>query len=163
MKKLNMILAIDDKNWLWKNWDLAWKISTDMKYFKNITTTTNDLAKLNAVIMWKNTRDSISTKFRPLPNRINCILSRSLKFESTDSKIDDYVIYFNSIYSCVEALSKKENLENIFIIGWANIYNQFLDNKKLDKIYITRVIWDYWCDVFFKWIPKKINLLQRFY
>jgi dihydrofolate reductase len=46
-----MILAVDEKLGLGKDKDLAWKISEDMKHFKEITSTTQDLAKHNAVIM----------------------------------------------------------------------------------------------------------------
>ena len=158
MKKINIILAIDDKNGLWKNWDLAWKISADLKYFKNITSKTKDLAKLNAVVMWKNTWESIPLKYRPLPNRINCVLSRLIKQESIWSKINDYVLYFNSIDSCIEELITKTNLENIFIIGWANIYNQILKHERLNEIYLTKVEWNYNCDVFFDWIPNNFKL-----
>lgn len=158
MKKISLILAVDEKNWLWKNNKLAWSLSSDLKYFKNITSSTKDLWKLNAVVMWKNTWESIPEKFRPLPNRVNCILSKTIKFESIKSKIDDFVIYFNSIESCIEELNKKANLESIFVIWWANIYNQFLNHKNLDKIYLTKVYWDYWCDVFFSWIPENFIL-----
>ena len=151
--KFNIILAVDENNWLWKNNELAWKLSSDMKYFKEITTKTRDLAKHNAVIMWRKTWESIPSKFRPLPDRINCILSRSLKYEDSNSKIDDFVLYFNSLDHCLDELSKKDNIENIFIIGWANLYNQVLDNPMLYKIYLTKVKWNYNCDVFFNWIP----------
>jgi len=88
-----------------------------MKYFSETTKNTKDLAKHNAVIMGRKTWESIPSKFRPLPQRINCILTRTLKQESNDSQIDDFVLYFNSIDHCLEELSKKDNLENIFIIG----------------------------------------------
>lgn len=158
MKKINMILAIDNKNWLWINWNLAWKLHSDLKKFKEITSITKDLSKFNAVIMWKNTWDSIPSKFRPLSNRINCILSRSIKYESINSKIDDFVLYFNSTDNCINELLKKPNLENIFVIGWANIYNQFLSHFSLNKIYLTRVYWDFWCDVSFNWIPNNFKM-----
>ena len=150
--KFNIILATDSKNWIWKDNNLAWKISEDLKYFKQITENTQDLAKLNAVIMGRKTWESIPSKFRPLPNRINCILSRSLKYEDTNSKIDNYVLHFNDFEHCLEELEKKENVENIFLIGWASLYNQFINHPKLDKIYLTKVEWDYNCDVFFDWV-----------
>ena len=158
MKKIKMILAVDNKNWLWKKWCLAWKISKDLKYFKEKTTQTKDLAKLNAIIMWKKTRESLPPKFKPLSNRINCILSRSIKHESINSKIDNFVLYFNSIDSCIQELLTKTNLENIFVIWWANIYNQFLNNPRLDQIYLTKIEWDFWCDVSFDWIPDNFEL-----
>ena len=151
--KFSIILAVDDKNWLWKNNDLAWKISADLKYFKNITSSTTDLAKMNAIIMWRKTRESISSKYRPLPQRLNCILTRGIKNDDIGSPIDDFVLYFNSLERCLSELESKENVENIFIIGWANLYNQVLDNPMLDKIYLTKVKWDYDCDVFFDGIP----------
>ncbi len=152
--KFNIILAVDDKNWLWKNNELAWKLSSDMKYFKEITTKTQDLSKFNAVIMWKKTWKSIPSKFRPLNDRINCVLTRNIKNDDIWSKLDDFVLYFNSFEHCLSELESKENLENIFVIGWANLYNQILDNPMLDKIYITKIKWNYNCDVFFDWIPE---------
>ncbi len=158
IKNFSMILAVDSKNWLGKNNDLAWKLSSDLKHFKNITSKTKDLAKYNAVIMWRKTWESIPAKYRPLPDRINCILSRSLKYENINSKIDNFVLYFNSFEHCLKELSKKENVENIFLIWWASLYNQFLNHPKLDKIYLTKVEWDYNCDVFFDWIPDNFIL-----
>jgi len=156
--EFSIILAVDEKNWLGKNNNLAWHLPSDMKYFSKTTKSTKDLGKHNAVIMWRKTWDSIPSKFRPLPGRINCILSRTLKVESTDSKIDDFVLYFNNFEHCLEELDKKENLENIFLIwGWT-LYNQFLDNPKLDKIYLTKILWDFDCDVFFNWVPNNFHL-----
>ncbi len=156
--KFSIILAVDEKNWLWKNNDLAWRISADMKYFKKITTETTDLWKLNAVVMWRKTRESIPSKYRPLPERVNCILSRSIKNDDIWSKIDDFVLYFNSLEHCLSELESKENIENVFIIGWAQLYNSVLDNPMLDKIYLTKVKWDFNCDVFFDWIPKEFTV-----
>jgi len=152
--KYSIILAVDDKNGIWKDNSLAWKVSADMKYFKNITSNTQDLAKVNAVIMWRKTWESIPSKYRPLHDRINCILTRNIKNDSIWSKIDDFVLYFNSLIHCLSELESKENVENIFVIWWANLYNQVLDDPMLDKIYITKVKWDYYCDVFFDWVPE---------
>jgi len=150
----SIILAIDDKLWLWKDNDLAWKIKEDMIYFKNITTNTSNKSKKNAVIMGRKTWESIPEKFRPLPGRINCILTRKItKIEENNS-----IFYFNSIDKCLENLFNNKEIENIFVIWWANLYNQVLDNPKLDKIYITRIKWDHNCDVFFDWIPENFNL-----
>ncbi len=156
--KFNLILAVDEKNWIWVSWDLAWNLPSDLKYFKNITTKTTDLAKHNAVIMWKNTWNSIPSKFKPLNDRVNCVLSHDLKNSDIWSKIDDFVLYFSSFEHCISELESKDNIENIFVIGWAMLYNYVLDNELLDKIYITRVKWDFNCDVFFDGIPNNFVL-----
>ncbi len=155
----NMILAVDEKNWLWKNNTMAWKLSSEMKYFKQMTTNTTDLWKLNAVVMWKNTRKSIPSKFRPLDQRINCILDRKLDIESYhNSSIDDMVLYYKSFEHCLTDLSEKENIETIFVIGWWAIYNYVNNNRSLNKIYITRIKWDFGCDVFYDWIPSEFHM-----
>jgi dihydrofolate reductase len=151
--KFSIILAVDEKNGIWKDNSLAWKLSADMKYFKDITTNTIDLAKMNAVVMWRKTRESIPGQYRPLSDRINCILTRQIKKDDIWSKIDNFVLHFNSLEHCLSELESKQNVEDIFIIGWANLYNQVLNHEMLDKIYLTKVKWDYNCDVFFDWVP----------
>lgn len=146
MKKFSIILAIDNKNWIWKNNDLAWRLSADLKRFRDITTKTTDLAKLNAVVMGRRTWESIPAKFKPLPNRVNCIISKKLHSESTHSTIDDFVLHFNSFDHALEELETKDNVENIFIIGWSSVYNIALIHPMLDKIYLTEVEWDFNCD-----------------
>lgn len=159
--KVNLILAVDENNWLWKNNSLAWNISTDLKNFKKITSETKDLAKLNAVIMWRKTWESIPAKFKPLSDRINCIITKSIKTNDIGSRIDDFILYFNSVTYCLSELESKENLENIFIIWWASLYNDFLKWDLLnfvDKIYLTKIKWDFDCDVFFDWVPENFKV-----
>jgi hypothetical protein len=43
-------------------------------------------------------------------------LSRTLKHEDINSKIDDFVLYFNNFEHCLDELGSKENVENIFLI-----------------------------------------------
>ncbi|USN58772.1 MAG: dihydrofolate reductase [Candidatus Peribacteria bacterium] len=157
-QNFSMILAVDDHNGLGRNNDLAWKLKAEMKYFKETTTNTKDLGKLNAVVMGRRTWESIPAKFRPLPNRINCILSRSLNSESTDSQIDDFVLYFQSLDHCLKELQKKDNIEEIFIIGGGQLYNSVLRDPRLKTIYITRVHGDHHCDVFFDGVPDDFTL-----
>lgn len=159
--KINLILAVDEKNWLWKNKTLPWNLPTDLKNFKKITSETEDLAKLNAVIMWRNTWESIPSKYKPLSDRINCIITKTVKSNDIWSKIDDFTLYFNSIKHCLSELESKENLEKIFVIGWASLYNDFLKWELLefvDKIFITKIVWDFNCDVFFDWIPENFKV-----
>lgn len=158
MKKFSMVLAVDDKNWLWKNNSLAWRIPKELKYFTQLTSKTQDLGKHNGVIMGVNTWKSLPSSFRPLPQRINCILSKRLKTEDLDHSIDDFVLYFNNFDHCLETLDSHENVENIFVIGWGQLYNSLLDHPLLDTIYLTKVSWDFGCDVFFDGIPNDFSL-----
>lgn len=162
MKKINIILALDEKNGLGKDWYLAWRIKEDMKYFAKITTHTQFLTSKegsfqNAVIMWRKTRDSIPEKFRPLPNRINCILSKKCKIEDNFWKIRK----FSSFDKAIKKISQDKNIWEIFVIWWAQIYNLALQNPNLWKIYLTRVKWDFDCDVFVNLDLENFNLIEN--
>ena len=152
VKKINIIVAIDLENWIWKNWDLAWKISKDLKYFKDITLQTKNINNKNMVVMGRKTWESIPDKYKPLPWRINAVLTRNKDFNN------DLCVNYSSIEEMFKETEKKKNIENIFIIGWANIYNQVLKKVMIDKIYITKIEKIYWCDVFFGNIPENFIL-----
>ena len=150
--KFNIILAVDDKNWLWKNNSLAWILKDDMMYYKKITSQTKDKSKQNALIMWRKTWESIPSKFRPLPGRLNCVLSRDENYS------DNWCEVYSSLSNALKNLEQNKNVETIFINGGSYLYNEVLSNPMLDKIYLTKVKWDYDCDVFFDWIPADFKL-----
>ncbi len=166
-KRIIMILALDEKNWLWKWGDLPWRIKKDMKFFKQITTTSsseifpdfwdnNIWNKKNAVIMWRKTWDSIPEKYKPLPNRVNLILSRSYVPEQNTWDMCQY----NSIDSAIHSLQNRDDIADIYILWWAQIYNQILDSRLADSIFLTRVSGDYDCDVFVDNFDNNFELMK---
>ena len=152
-KIITLVLAVDQNNGLWKNNTLAWKLSSDMKYFKEITTATLSSSKKNAVIMGRKTWESIPPKYRPLPGRLNCILSRK-------SPVEEGNFVYSSLEIALEELQKNDSIETIHIIGWAQIYNQAITKSLPQTIYLTQVHGDFSCDVFFSWIPENYDLVS---
>ncbi len=159
-KEISLILAVDNKNGLWKNWKLAWDIPEDIKYFQKITLKTKDKNKINAVLMWRKTWESIPSKFKPLIWRLNCILTKNKKLFSNTLKKNN-TKWYSSISTCIKDLEKNNNIEKIFVIGWAFFYNEILKYNCLKKIYITKVFWDFNCDIFFNWIPNSFELKSK--
>ena len=147
----SIILAVDSKNGLGKENTLAWRLSGDMKYFKKTTVLTEKPDDINVVIMGRKTWDSIPEKFRPLPGRINCVLTRDKNFE------DEWCVSFNSLDSCLKDIENMKNIWKVFIIWGAKIYNQVLKDSRLEKIYLTQVKWDFGCDVFFDGVPENFQ------
>lgn len=70
----DLIVAKTISNGIGLNNKIPWKLSKDLKMFKNITTSGNEK---NAIIMGRKTFESINKK--PLPGRTNIILSRNSK------------------------------------------------------------------------------------
>lgn len=128
---------------------IPWNIPSDLKYFKYITSQTENLDKVNAVIMGRNTWQSISEN--PLKGRINVVISTTL-----DKNIKKNVHIIESFEKAVDYINEnyKDTVENIFAIGGENIYRSALNHPNLSKIYITEIINNYECDRFFPYVDE---------
>lgn len=103
---------------------LPWHLPEDLKYFKQVTTG-------KAVIMGRKTYESIG---RPLPNRLNIVISRNPQF------IADGVEVVSSLEAAIERATEynhTNNQDEIMVIGGAAIYELAL--PLADKLYITLV------------------------
>jgi dihydrofolate reductase len=114
------IVAIGKNFAIGKNGKLPWHYSADLKFFKQ--TTVN-----NAVVMGFNTWHSIG---KPLPNRLNIILSGSRSIENQPN-----VLLLRSVEE-VLALSKYLS-GDLFVIGGAATYENFSD--AIDKWIVTEI------------------------
>jgi len=123
------ILAVDEKGCIWKNNSLCWHLKQDLKFFSEKT-------KNSVVIMWRNTYLSLPKQFRPLPGRINIVLTRN-EFD------DQNIIVSNSIQDALEKAGKYN--KDIFFIGGKSVYEKALDF--VDKVFLTKVYWKFDCDV----------------
>lgn len=134
--KISIIVAMDDKRGIGKNNRLPWHIPEDLKRFKRLT-------RGHTIIMGRKTFESILSYIgKPLPDRINMVVTRNPDFKAEGVSINT---------SLEEALSEaKENEQSeIFIIGGAQIFQQAIDMGIVDRIYLTKVEGDYGADTFF--------------
>jgi len=122
--KLSIIVAVSKNGAIGVNNNLPWRLVDDMANFTKLTTN-------NIVVMGSKTFKSIPKKFRPLPNRINIIISSNY-----DKYNKDGIISYKDILSFIEDYSEETDKE-IFIIGGESIYNKFLPISS--KIYLTLV------------------------
>jgi len=130
---------------------LPWKrLSGDMKYFKELTSTTKSESLRNAVVMGRKTWESIPAKFRPLPSRLNVILTRDPASHPELVESED-VLVCNSLDQALARINgdHKDNVEQTFIIGGGQIYKQAAGMTELEKIYLTRVKTEFECDTHF--------------
>ncbi|KAK6453707.1 dihydrofolate reductase [Scheffersomyces xylosifermentans] len=116
---------------------MPWRLRKEIRYFKDVTSNTSDSTKINAVVMGRKTWDSIPPKFRPLPDRVNVVLSRSFENEVTE----DNVIHANSIASSLKQLKElySSKVERVFIIGGAEIYNELINDKNVSHLLLTEI------------------------
>jgi len=115
---ISMIFAMDQNQLIGSNNGLPWQLPADMRYFKQVTGG-------HIVIMGRKTFESIG---KPLPNRINWILTRDPAFQP------EGVRTFAAVEKVLAALPTDEE---VFVIGGSEIYARFL--PVADKLYITRI------------------------
>lgn len=121
--------------------DLAWKLPSDMALFKKITSTTTNSLKENAVIMGRKTWESIPPKFKPLPKRLNIVLSGNPNIRE-ELNIPKEVIVSSSFNDALSALSVPETnskVENIFVIGGEAVYREAVRSEMCERIFLTLV------------------------
>jgi len=135
--KIYHIVATAKNRVIGKDNKLPWHFSEDLRYFKKLTTG-------STVIMGRKTFESIG---RPLPNRENFIISRTMT-EREGARC------FNSIGNAIGAVQT----ENAFIIGGAEIYKNTINN--VDGIYLTRIDADYEGDAFYPQVPDSFEEVE---
>jgi len=138
----SLIVAVAENNVIGKDNDLIWRLPKDMKFFKE--TTLN-----HHIITGRKNYVSIPQKFRPLPNRINIVLTRQ-----TDFKEEGCVIK-HSLEAAI-AHAKDNNETELFIIGGGQIYKEALEKGLIDRMYITHVQHQFDGDTFFPAINNEV-------
>ncbi|XP_051150908.1 bifunctional dihydrofolate reductase-thymidylate synthase 1-like isoform X2 [Andrographis paniculata] len=139
-----------------KDGKLPWRLPGDMKFFKEVTATTSDPSKKNAVMMGRKTWESIPPQFRPLPGRLNVVLSRSRGFDSAASK---NVVSCGSISLALKLLSEPPYnifIEKVFLIGGGEILREGFNAPECDAIHITEIKTPIVCDTFIPPIDNSV-------
>lgn len=122
MGKLKIIAAISTNNVIGKNNDLIFKDKEDMKHFRETT-------EGHVVIMGRKTWESIGSK--PLPNRVNFILSRKgnkcfyedekgWRYEDIDFSNMPFKTFF---------------CKDFYVIGGGEVYKDYIDHA--DELIIS--------------------------
>ena len=142
--KFSMIVACDNNRGIGRNNDLPWDLPTDMKYFRDTTRSPKgENVGQNVVIMGRRTYESLPINTRPLPNRLNIVMSRN-----PDYQVNEGVQVVNSLDSALELLETYD-IHEVFVIGGGNIYEHAIHHPDCDKLYITEIDATFECDTFF--------------
>ena len=150
MKNFSIIAAIDLARGIGLNNRLPWRLKADLKHFSEITIG----HKNNAVIMGLNTWKSLPEKYRPLPDRLNVVLSKETITNSPNNALN-----FQSLDAVLAELEKKQ-LEEIFIIGGGILYASAITHPDCRKLYLTEILDTFNCDTFFPAIPPEFKKTQ---
>ena len=122
-----------DKNWgIGGNGDLLVHIPEDMQFFKKMTDG-------NMIIMGRKTYDSLQVK--PLPNRINCVVTSNIDDKNCLEIRKKYTICVNMETAKMMLEDSSFTPQDIYIIGGASIYKELL--PYCEYAHVTKVFNSY--------------------
>ena len=133
---LSLIAAVARNRVIGNNNQLLWHLPEDMRHFRETT-------RGKPVIMGRKTWESLPDSFRPLPGRLNVVVSRNPVYQAPGATI---------ARSVEDAMLCAGDALEIFLIGGEELYRQAM--PKADRLYLTEVEADFAGDAFFPEVPK---------
>ena len=122
---MKLIFAVDN-NWnIGYDGDMLFKISKDLKRFREIT-------EENIIIMGRKTFESLPD-MKALPNRINIVVTRDKEYRAEDALV---VNSLDELFALLKKINPEDEKLN-FLIGGGNLTHQMLEYCTF--AYITKV------------------------
>lgn len=103
---------------------LPWQLPEDLRHFRELTTG-------KPVIMGRKTWESLPVKFRPLPGRLNVVVTRQSDYQAPGATV---------VATPAAALDACGSAPEAFVIGGAELYRQTL--ALADRLELTEIALD---------------------
>jgi dihydrofolate reductase len=123
--QINLIWAEAHNRVIGLNGVMPWHLPEDLAHFKRVTLG-------HPVIMGRKTWESLPVRFRPLPGRMNIVISRSPDFLAGQE-----TSLLRAALSLDAALAMTSEHNEVWIIGGAQIYAQAL--PLANKVVVTKI------------------------
>ena len=120
---------------------LPWHLPEDLAHFKAVTLG-------GTVVMGRKTWESLPERFRPLPGRMNIVLSRNPAFHKPEG-----VLHATAFTDAMSKLAHEDKIERIFVIGGQQIFKEAIVHPLCERIYLTKILQSFNCDAFLPPIP----------
>lgn len=117
---ISLLVAMDEKRGIGKDGKLPWRLSSDLKRFRELTMG-------HHIIVGRKTFESIG---KPLPGRRTIVVTRNAELQPEGCQVAA------SMEAAIETARMNGETE-AFVIGGADIYAQALDSA--DRVYLTQV------------------------
>jgi len=133
---LSLVAAVARNGVIGHNNQLLWRLPEDLQHFRRVTLGC-------PVIMGRKTWDSLPDRFRPLPGRINIVVTRNPQWQAAGAKIAS---------SVDDALAQAGDAPKVFVIGGATLYAAAL--PLANELVLTEIDRDFTGEVSFPAWPR---------
>jgi dihydrofolate reductase len=138
--KIAAIVAMDSARVIGIKGQLPWNVPADMAHFRALT-------KGHVVLMGRKTWESLPDAFRPLPGRVNVVVSR----EAVKLELPEGVLRAGSPEEGIEVarLAASQGDKVVWVIGGAQLYQSLL--PLCDEVHLTVISGSHHGDA---WLPS---------
>ncbi|XP_062246482.1 dihydrofolate reductase-like [Platichthys flesus] len=158
-KPVRLIAAVCNDMGIGKDGHLPWKLPSEFQYFLNTVTRVSRPGKMNMMVWGKLCWFSHPETLFPLANTLHVVLSTKLK------KVPDHAHFLSEDFESAVRLSAEPPLadliETIWVVGGMQVYKDALSHPWCDLVYLTNVMADFECDVFFPDFDRGVFKLQE--
>lgn len=141
--QINIIVALDLNRGIGFDGQMPWHIKEELRHFKTVTTFCQP-GQQNAMIMGRKTWESLPEKVRPLPGRVNVVISRQTY------SLPEGVYLAHSFDEALNLLQKNSPpIDQIFVMGGGQLYQEVIKHPAITTLYITQIKKAYPCDTWF--------------
>lgn len=141
-----IVACLDEEHGIGKNNTIPWKSPQDMVWFRKLTEFFFEEGKQNAVIMGRNTWESLP---RALPGRLNIVLTKNPLVFKGYTSYEKECIYYKDLAGAIAYLRKRRDIGRIYVIGGQAVYKQAIFLPEVSEMYLTTIKGKYNCDRFF--------------
>jgi dihydrofolate reductase/thymidylate synthase len=157
---VEVVVAVDESNGIGREGQLPWHLTGDLRRFRELTTSrgrpcttaagrapTGELARAAdapAVLMGRRTYQSLPPTSRPLPGRLNVVLTRDPAFD-----LPTAVVRATTLLQALDQLTRlhaRRLVGRVFAIGGAQVFAQVLALVECRCVHLTRVEHRFDCD-----------------
>ncbi|KAM7002913.1 dihydrofolate reductase [Tautogolabrus adspersus] len=146
-KPVRLIAAVCNDMGIGKDGKLPWTLPSEFQYFLNTVTRISKPGKMNLMVWGKLCWYSIPETMLPVANNLHVVLSKTL------NTVPDQAHFLCQDFESAVLLTTQPPLtdliETIWVVGGTQVYKEALKHPWCDLLYLTDVMADFDCDVFF--------------
>ncbi|XP_019749781.1 dihydrofolate reductase [Hippocampus comes] len=160
-KPVRVIAAVCKERGIGKNGTLPWNLPSEFQYFLRSVTQVSKPGKFNMLVWGKLCWFSNPQTMFPMANVLNAVLSETL------ATVPDYAHFLcQDLKSAVLMAAQyplADLIETIWVVGGTRVYKDALDHPWCDLVFLTDIMAEFECDVFFPEMdPQVFKKQERF-
>ncbi|XP_041967245.1 zgc:153031 [Alosa sapidissima] len=158
IKPIRLIAAACSDMGIGKDGHLPWDLPKEFQFLLDTISTVSTPGKKNMLIWGRVCWFSCPEKVFPIPNTIHVVLSRVL------SSVPEGAHYlcrdFGSAMQLASQGTVADLVETIWILGGPSVYREAMEHPWCDLIYLTDIMAEFDCDVFFPDFDRNVYRKQ---